>query len=49
MMKRPMTAVLAALMLLAAVVATPAFAADDAGAKDAAKDDFSKLPPFPAD
>jgi carboxypeptidase C (cathepsin A) len=53
MMKRPMTAALAALMLLAAVVATPAFSADDGSTKDAGKeggkDDFSRLQPFPAD
>jgi len=52
MMKRPMIAVLAALVLIAASVATPALAADEGGSKDAGKegkDDFSKLPPFPAD
>jgi carboxypeptidase C (cathepsin A) len=53
MMKRPMTAALAALVLIAAAVATPVFAADEGSAKDAGKDagkdDFSKLPPFPAD
>ena len=49
MMKRPMTAALAALMLLAAAVAMPAFAADEGGAKEGGKDDFSKLPSFPAD
>ncbi|WP_395683949.1 S10 family peptidase [Dokdonella sp.] len=52
-MKRPMTAALAALMLLAAAVVTPAFSADDGGAKEAGKeggrDDFSRLQPFPAD
>jgi carboxypeptidase C (cathepsin A) len=52
MMKRPMNAVFAALVLIAASVAMPALAADEGGTKDAGKegkDDFSKLPPFPAD
>jgi len=57
MLKRSTTALFAAcLMLTGAWAPTMAFAADDGGkdaakegAKEAGKDDFGKLPPFPAD
>ncbi len=53
MLKRSTTALLAAcLVLIGTAAPLTAFAAEDGakeGAKDAGKDDFGKLPPFPAD